>query len=140
MKLKDVKTLNFIISRIDAQNTKYAQLQGVNSYELKVLLSLSDEHFMRQKDICDKCGMPKQTVNNVIRKLTEKGYIRLNTKAEDKREKTISLTLEGQKYLKDNLEPLMKQQESIALKMGEDKYRTLIESLESYAKAMEESL
>lgn len=140
MKLKDVKTLNFIISRIDAQNNKYAQAQGVNSYELKVLLSLSDEHFLRQKDICDKCGMPKQTVNNVIRHLTEKGYIRLNTKAEDKREKTISLTLEGQKYLREHLEPLMKLQENIALKMGEDKYRTLIESLEAYAQAMGEEL
>ncbi len=55
------------------------------------------------KFICEKLLLPKQTVHNVLVSLSDKGYLERKPQPQDKRNKLLALTPQGQAYADDIL-------------------------------------
>ncbi len=78
----------------------WARSRGLSYYELLVILSLTGAgSCCTQKEICRTWQLPKQTVNTILRSLTERALVELSPAPEDRRNKIISLTPEGGKAL-----------------------------------------
>lgn len=60
--------------RSDALYNRWAAAHGVNNYRLFVLYVLDNHPGATQKAIADHAGLPKQTVNTVVRALLEPLY------------------------------------------------------------------
>lgn len=84
--------------RSDALYNRWAAAHGVNNYRLFVLYVLDNHPGATQKAIADHAGLPKQTVNTVVRALRDEGYVTLSPASGDRREKNASLTPAGQTY------------------------------------------
>ncbi len=67
--------------RSDALYNRWAAAHGVNNYRLFVLYVLDNHPGATQKAISDHAGLPKQTVNTVIRALRTEGYVTLSPPA-----------------------------------------------------------
>ena len=61
--------------RSDALYNRWAAAHGVNNYRLFVLYVLDNHPGATQKAIADHAGLPKQTVNTVVRALRDEGYV-----------------------------------------------------------------
>lgn len=73
--------------RSDALYNRWAAAHGVNNYRLFVLYVLDNHPGATQKAIADHAGLPKQTVNTVVRALRDEGYVTLSPASGDRREK-----------------------------------------------------
>ena len=70
-----------IWGRSDALYNRWAAAHGVNNYRLFVLYVLDNHPGATQKAIADHAGLPKQTVNTVVRALRDEGYVTLTPAA-----------------------------------------------------------
>lgn len=74
----------------------YARSVGLSYTSLSVLSALYGAENCTQKMLCERCFLPKQTVNTTITAFYKKGWVRLEELPEDRRNKTIHFTPEGQ--------------------------------------------
>ena len=64
----------------------WARQRGMSLYELLVVLSIVEaDGTVLQKDICQRFAIPKQTVNAIIKTLTDKGWLELKVSEQDRR-------------------------------------------------------
>ena len=82
----------------------YARSMGISYMTLFVLNLISQYEVCTQKIICERTMLPKQTVNNVVKKLTEQGYLRLEEIPGNSKSKRILYTEKGKEYA----EPMIK--------------------------------
>lgn len=74
----------------------YARSVGLSYTGLSVLSALCGTENCTQKMLCERCFLPKQTVNTTITAFYKKGWVRLEELPEDRRNKIIRFTPEGQ--------------------------------------------
>ena len=74
----------------------YARSVGLSYTSLSILSALYGAENCTQKMLCESCFLPKQTVNTTITAFYKKGWVRLEELPEDRRNKTIHFTPEGQ--------------------------------------------
>jgi len=106
------------ISRINGVYSKYAQKQGISYGLIDILYVLRVHGAVTQKQIAEICIIPKQTVNSFIKQLKADNYIFLASGNEDKREKEIRLTSEGEAYSQRLLKPFFELHEMVANRTG----------------------
>lgn len=80
----------------NAAYENYARSVGLSYTGLSVLGALCGTENCTQKMLCERCFLPKQTVNTTITAFYKKGWVRLEELPEDRRNKTIHFTPEGQ--------------------------------------------
>lgn len=76
----------------------YARFNGISYTTLYVLHTISQFENCTQKKICENSLLPKQTVNNIVKNLLNKNYIKLSVSPVNHREKVINFTEDGKKY------------------------------------------
>ena len=81
----------------NASYEDYARSVGLSYTSLSVLSTLYGTENCTQKMLCERCFLPKQTVNTAVTAFYKKGWVRLEELPEDRRNKTIHFTPEGQK-------------------------------------------
>ncbi len=80
----------------NASYEDYARSVGLSYTSLNILSALYGMENCTQKMLCESCFLPKQTVNTTITAFYKKGWVRLEELPEDRRNKTIHFTPEGQ--------------------------------------------
>lgn len=80
----------------NASYEDYARSVGLSYTSLSILSALYGTENCTQKMLCESCFLPKQTVNTTITAFYKKGWVRLEELPEDRRNKTIHFTPEGQ--------------------------------------------
>ena len=108
---------------------RWAAAHGVNNYRLFVLYVLDNHPGATQKAIDDHAGLPKQTVNTVIRALRAEGYVTLSPASGDRREKNASLTPAGQTYVRALLEPLYALEDAVFARMGDARVQEMMDAI-----------
>lgn len=83
---------------LEAVYDDYARMIGISYTTLFILNLISQYEDCTQKIICEKTMLPKQTVNNVIKKLMDQGYVQLEAFPENQKNKKIAFTEQGQAY------------------------------------------
>ena len=86
------------LHRIDVSCADYARRLGVADSVMCVLDYLYDHDGASQRAIREYTMLPRQTVNNVIGTLAERGYVRLVESSQDRRVKSVLFTEEGRRY------------------------------------------
>jgi len=109
---------------------KWAAAQGLSSNGVLVLMTLSEAvEPCTQKQIGLQWGLPKQTVNHILREFLKKGYVALTAMPDDKRNKAIHLTDAGRTFAGDILGELHRKEARVAAAIGLDKLRDLDDTL-----------
>ena len=97
----------------------WAREQGLSSNSALILYSLYEtKENCTQKSISQMWSIPKQTVNTILKEFSANGYIELLTDTEDKRNKLITLTPEGNAYAGKIVEALHKRELFAIDRMG----------------------
>ena len=115
--------------RSDALYNRWAAAHGVNNYRLFVLYVLDNHPGATQKAISDYAGLPKQTVNTVIRALRTEGYVTLSPASGDRREKNAVLTPAGQAYARELLEPLYAHEDAVFARMADARVQEMMDAI-----------
>lgn len=136
----DVKRFSDEWQSITMTYSDYARSVGISYTSLQILKYITGTKNCTQKTICEMSFLPKQTVNTIITGFYKKGYIELRELAEDRRIKTIHLTVKGQAYM-DTFSPHIEAAEYEAMQSLSDEQRTmLVESIRLYGKIFRKKL
>lgn len=127
--IKLIRELNKNISIGNRIYGKCANEENLNLIENPILYSLLIFKNLTQKDIVEEYALPKQTVNNIIKRFELDGIVRLESSITDKRKKIIVLTPRGEEYINERLKPMIDAENRAAKLMGEEKLVKLNELL-----------
>lgn len=110
-------------------NKERIKFYGLNDLETIILINLGLMKNPTQKELADKLSAPKQTVNNIIKSLEERGLIDLIQADYDKRKRILRLTDKGRKNREERLKPIVESNKRIYEKLGEKKAREIRDNL-----------
>ena len=82
----------------DGAYYRWARRSGVTEHTLSLLYALDDGLPHSQKQICEEWGIPKTTINTVVRSCREAGYVTLEAMPGAPRERQVCLTAAGRAY------------------------------------------
>lgn len=115
---------------------EFANKHRFNNLETPILYSLLIFKNLTQNDIANEYLLPKQTVNNIIKKFEGLGIVMLNQDFVDKRKKIITLTDKGVDYITKQLGPMLDAENEAAKMLGCDKLNNVINSLKELNDAL----
>ena len=102
-------------------------------HELLVILSIVEaDGTVLQKDICQRFVIPKQTVNAIIKTLTDKGWLELKVSEQDRRSRNLCLTPVGSAQAAQIARALQEHEAQVWLRLGLDRAEQLIEHTALY--------
>ena len=132
--------INEKLSRIRNIYARWAQKRNLSFTTMQVLHLLLVDGSLTQYQICERYEIPRQSVNNVVNNLKDIGYITLDVKDNNRREKLIVLTNEGLEYSKTLFDPLFEIQESLITKMNKESADQLIKLLTIFGDFLEQEI
>ena len=132
--------VNAGIIKIRGAYAAWCRQNGVNYHEMLILYSLYIDDIRTQKAISQAYGVPKQTINNLIRALQEKGYLTLAPNASNRQERILALTESGLRYAEGILLPLLALEESAICAMGAEAVRQMVDMALRYGGILEKAM
>lgn len=129
---KQQKDFYSVWGRMSELYIKWAEYHDINGNMLMILYGLDVYGDMTQKTLCHHFGLPKQTVNNIIKALLKKEYIELLPGTNDKREKLVVMTQHGREYAKNLLAPLYDLEQQTMKLIGEERVFQMLEIANLY--------
>lgn len=106
---------------------------GLPTYLSVILYELFYHKRLSQKELVERSGIPKQSINKGIKLLQEKDYLICEYNGGDRRVKECYLTKAGLDYAKIKVGPLFDLEDEIIYKMGVKRVEKLTELLEEYS-------
>ncbi len=128
------------MNRTDRLYMQFNKICGANHFTVQILYLLKYSDVRTQKDIVNSFALPKQTVNTIVNQLEADGYVSFAVDTNDKRNKIISLTPDGQKYAEKLTAPLLQCEANVLQKMGNDNVSFLIQKLQEYSRLLENEI
>lgn len=133
-----------IYKDLDRIYSRFAKECGLSDGEYWALVMIR-EGCTTQAEIREEFSLNKQTIHSAIKQLVKKGFIRLEIREDNQREKKIFLTKEGLDFVRNHIDGMillerkawdkMKTEEQEQLTKISQKYNNLLESeLEAYLK------
>ena len=110
-------------------NRERAKFYGLNDLETIILIHIGFMDKPSQKNIVEKLGAPKQTVNNIIKNLEKDGLIELIPDKTDKRFRILRLTEKGEKNRDERLKPINESNKRMYDKLGDEKAKEIKNAL-----------
>lgn len=123
------------VQGLKSQGFKDISLSSIKS---AIFLTLIFDKGVSQSMIVNKMAVAKQTINNIIMELYEKGYVKTITDKSDKRLKILVLTEKGNEYAKTYLNPIIELDKKLFDKLGKDKIRKMTDDLSELAEILSE--
>lgn len=133
--IKLVRRIITSINQLDGIYYLWSKKTNIQENMLAVLYALNDGKSHTQIEISQEYIIPKTTVNTVIKKCVEKGWIQLEN-GSNQREKTICLTETGKEYTRKIMKDIIKTEEMAIQKTLEKYSPEFIEALEYFEKNM----
>lgn len=118
MEKNQVDRLYEAIRRMDQIYELWSSRHGIGVYDMQIYYEMlkHGEASITQKDLCRKLDAPKTSINSIIKKQLQSGYIEMHVNPKNKREKMLSLTQEGQRFARALIEPLFRyEEEAVAM-------------------------
>lgn len=141
MKIREqIKLVNIALSGTLDLYRIWAKKHQLNYNALVILYTLNDYKECTQKQICDWWALPKQTVHGILLDFEKKGYITITANTENKRERLIAFTKNGEIFASSILDKLHQMEENAMNKLGEEKRKQLIESNTKYYELLKEEV
>ena len=114
----------------------YAKSVGLSYTSLSILNAIYDLPDCTQKQLCQVCFLPKQTVNTVVKELQRQGYVRLEA-GKDQKEKRIFFTDSGLAYAQERLGPLFELEDRALEAIGSQAAQAVVTGQLAFTAAFE---
>lgn len=124
----------------NASYEDYAKSAGLSYTSLSVLSSIYSHPDCTQKAIAEDCFLPKQTVNAVITSFWKNGWVKLTELPEDRRNKTVSFTQEGQIKAEEIMGRVHESEDAAMGKLTKEQRNTLLELTRIYILSCKEAM
>ncbi len=101
--------------KIDQVYDVWATKHKLTLYEMMMFYEIfqKENREITQKELSMKLGAPKTSVNSLIKKQLNAGYIWMQVNPQNKREKIISLTESGERFARNLVQPLFQYEEEV---------------------------
>lgn len=117
---RQLKDLYSLWNGTNGLYTNWARKRGMSYYSVFVLYAIyNSEGKCSPKRICDEWSMPKQTVSSILKNFQSKGYVFFITDEDDRRNKSIVLTEEGNRFAGQLLRELYQIERTIIQRIGQ---------------------
>lgn len=136
----DIRMVNTALTGTLDIYREWAKVKGLNYNELIVLYTLDEKKECTPKQISEYWALPKQTVNGILREFEKKGYICVSSGIQDKRERIITYTADGEKFAASILSHLYQMEEAAMESLGAQRCQQLIECNRLYCEALRKEL
>ena len=120
------------LNRINCCYAVCAQTSDLKENELMILYALADGVPYSQKQISDEWGIPRTTVNTIIKDWEKKGLVFLSSIPGKRREMNILLTEAGQKLADSVLDKIIEMENAAMQETVEEFSPEFIRALRSY--------
>lgn len=125
----------------DTNYRKYAKSAGLSDTAFWILYSIVERKApYTQKELCTSWFFPVQTVNSALKDLCKRGIIRLEAVPDNRRNKKLVLTEEGEALAAGVIAPLMKAERRAFERMGKEEYRRFLEMMRCHAALLGEEI
>ncbi len=131
--------LIYLVSKLSTELENYIltelEKRGITDLVLShgnVLLNLKDTREMNYRELSKRANKSPQTMTTLVRKLQKEEYISIKVDTKDKRNKLVSLTEKGEKFI-----PIMME---ISKGMYQLQYQNITSEEESILKALLEKV
>lgn len=118
----------------------YARSAGISYTTLFVLNLISQYEVCTQKIICERTMLPKQTVNNVIKKLIEQGYLQLEEIPDNSKSKRILFTKKGKEFAEPMIKHIQDAENTAMEQLSESHQEELLCIMELYDQAFRKAM
>lgn len=101
------------IRKVDRAYEIWAISHGLTLYEMQIyyVFLKIEKPVITQKDLCMELDAPKTSINSIIKKQLNAGYIEMNINPQNRREKVLSLTESGRAFAEKLIRPLFQYEE-----------------------------
>lgn len=137
---EQIKLVNIALSSTLDLYRIWAKKNQLSYNELVILYTLDDYKTCTQKQICEWWALPKQTVHGILLDFEKKGCISISTNTENKRERLITFTENGERYASSILEKLHKMEENVMRQLGDELRTQLIACNTKYYELLKEEI
>ena len=109
------------------------------SDEGNVLWLIWNTHQCTQKDLCNLLGLPKQTVNNVIKRFAKEGWIEFRPIESDRRKKELRLTDKGFERTEAIMRAEIEAENKALMALPKEKRAAFLDIWEEFLKNLEDA-
>ncbi len=132
---EDNKRLDSIFQKMDRGFERYAKSFGMTYSSLALLQLIWEKQPCTQKQLCDITMLPKQTINTIVMSFVRQGYMEMLELPDDRRHKTISLSVAGNEFA-DKVLPRIQRAEDCSIgQFSEEERQTFFRLLEKFSSA-----
>ena len=135
-----LNNVNRAIIKFRGIYSQWSSAHDISYNEMLVLYTIREKGFCTQKQICDSYLLPRQTMNNVITGMREKGLLELSPKNSVGREKAFVLTEKGEAYAQPLLDSMNRFEEQAVTLLGDEKLTALTALMLEYDQALNRAL
>ena len=118
----------------------YAKSVNLNFTSLSILSALYEAENCTQKMLCEQCFLPKQTVNTAVTAFYKKGWIQMQELPEDRRNKTIHFTAEGQREAERILQKVHESERTAMGRLSKEEQNLLLTLTRRYITACKDTM
>ena len=119
----------------NAAYENYAKSVELNFTSLSILSVLYETENCTQKMLCKQCFLPKQTVNAAVTNFYKKGWIRMQELPEDRRNKTIYFTMDGQREAERIIQKVRESERQAMGRLSQEEQEQLLSLTHRYVNA-----
>lgn len=138
--LKLLGDINHAVIKFRGVYSAWSKKHGISYNEMLVLYTIRDNGFCTQKQICDSYLLPRQTMNNVIRDMRERGLLTISPENCVGREKAFVLTAQGRIYAAPLLDSLNQIETQAIELIGFENIRSMAEAVMTFDNALKKAM
>lgn len=125
---------------VNALYEDWAKRHQMSLSELLVALSLIQQpQGCRQSQICRQWGLPKQTVNSLLKQWQKEEWVDFAQDPEDRRARLVALTPKGLSYVGEIARELIQTESLVWERLGEDTSRAFLDATQRYNQLFREA-
>lgn len=136
---KQMQQINQANARILNLYCAWVKTKGINYNEFLMYYILL-EGAKTQKELSLRSHLIKQTVNNIIQSMKEKGYVVFHEDQDNHKKKLVVLTQEGEKKAHEITDELIDIENRVVEKLGEKQLAQFIALSNALANTLEEEM
>lgn len=142
MSRNNVDRIYDAVKKINRAYEAWSDLHGLTLYEMQMFYVIwcRESRCITQKELCQELDAPKTSVNSIIKRQLQAGWIVMEVNPRNKREKVISLTEAGETFAKRLIEPLLAYEEEAAAQMNDEEVETAVRVQNRFADCLLERI
>ncbi|MDG6882402.1 MarR family [Phocoenobacter uteri] len=129
---KQMDKIGIHLGKITKLYYECAKSQGLTYNTTMVLGALRHYQVCTQKQIVEEWGLPKQSVNTIIKKLFDDQYVEFS-QGRNNKEKLVSFTKKGKIFADNTLQPILAMEEQVLQHIGEEECQQLEKTISKFA-------